>query len=112
MTDSAFVSFTVKGTTPLAVDKPLAAEIVELPLPADSVTVLPPVSSSVTVMVEVVEPLATTDTGVATTVEVLALNVSTVILKLVLVAVLSPLLVAVGVTGGKVDDLMTSFLTR
>jgi len=59
-------------------DGPLAAEIVELPLPADKVTVLPlkrlllP-SFSVTVMVEVVEPLAATDAGLALTVELVAL---------------------------------------
>ena len=78
MTASAFVSFTVKVTTPLALEGPLAAEIVELPVPCDRVTVLPlaglPFASrSVTVMVEVVKPSAVTEVGLALTVELLAL---------------------------------------
>jgi hypothetical protein len=76
--DSATVSFTVNVTTPLAVEVPLAAEIVELPPLFASVTVLPLTklllaSLSVTVMVEVVEPSATTDVGLALTVELAAL---------------------------------------
>lgn len=75
MTVSALVSLTVKVTTPLAFEAPLAAEIVELPVPCDRVTVLPLTgllfaSSSVTVMVEVVEPSATTEVGLALAVEV------------------------------------------
>jgi hypothetical protein len=73
----------VKVTTPLALEGPLAAEIVELPLPADSVTAwpltgLPVASLSVTVIVEVVVPSATTDVGLATTVDVPALTGPTV----------------------------------
>ena len=75
MTVSALVSLTVRVTTPLALDAPLAAEIVELPLPALSVTVLPLTgllfaSLRVTVMVEDVDPSATTEVGLALTVEV------------------------------------------
>ena len=70
---------TVKLTTPLVFEAPLAAEIVELPLPALSVTVLPLTgllfaSLSVTVMVEDVEPSATTEVGLALTVEVAELT--------------------------------------
>jgi hypothetical protein len=65
----------VKVTTPLASDGPLAAEITELPLPAASVTVFPLTgllteSSNVTVIVLVVVPSATTDGGLALTVDV------------------------------------------
>jgi hypothetical protein len=74
MTASACVSVTVNVTTPLALDAPLAAEMVELPLPAVSVTVFPDTgllfaSFKVTVIVEVVEPSATTEVGDATTVD-------------------------------------------
>src|SRR4051794_12968048 len=41
VTDSALVSFTVKVTTPLALEAPLAAEMVEVPVPCDKVTVFP-----------------------------------------------------------------------
>src|SRR6185369_13571812 len=75
---SAFVSFTVKVTTPLAFERPLAAEIVELPAPCDRVTVLPLTgwlfaSLRVTVIVEVVEPSAVTEVGLALTVDLVAL---------------------------------------
>jgi hypothetical protein len=68
------VSFTVKVTTPLALEAPEAAEMVELPVPWPRVTVLPDTglllaSLSVTVMVEVVTPSAVTDVGLADTVE-------------------------------------------
>jgi len=64
----------VKVTTPLTFDGPLAAEMMELPPFLASVTVLPLTrllfaSLSVTVMVEVVEPSATTEVGLALTVE-------------------------------------------
>jgi hypothetical protein len=96
----AVESFTVKVTTPLELDAPLAAEIVELPLPAASVTVLPltgllPASSSVTVIVEVVEPSAATDVGLALTVDFDALTDPVVTLNPLLVLLVSPLLVAV-----------------
>ncbi len=96
------MSFTVKVTTPLALEAPLAAEIVELPLPAVSVTVLPLTgllftSLSVTVIVEVVEPSATTDAGLAFTVDAAALTAPAVIAIAVLTAEVSPLLVAVSV---------------
>jgi hypothetical protein len=69
----------VKVTTPVALDEPLAAEIVELPLPAVSVTVLPLTgllfaSIRVTVIVEVVVPSAITDVGFALTVDTNALT--------------------------------------
>ena len=78
MTVSAFVSFTVKVTTPLAFEGPLAAEIVELPVPCERVTVLPLTgwlfaSIRVTVIVEVVEPSAVTEVGLALTVDLVAL---------------------------------------
>jgi hypothetical protein len=93
---------TVNVTTPVAVDEPLAAEIVELPLPAvrDTalpVTGLPPASFRVTVIVEVVAPSARTDVGLAVTVDTEALTAPVVILKALLVAVPSPELVAVSV---------------
>src|SRR5205814_1094674 len=77
------VSLTVKVTTPLALEDPLAAEIVELPLPAVSETVLPLTgllfaSLSVAVMVEVVAPSAATEAGLALRVDVLALTVPAV----------------------------------
>ena len=74
MTASALEFFTVKVTTPLALEEPEAAEIVELPLPAAKVTVLPETallfeSFKVTVIVEVVDPSADTELGEAATVE-------------------------------------------
>jgi hypothetical protein len=73
------VSFTVNVTTPLAFEAPLAAEIVELPVPCERVTAFPLtgllfVSSSVTVIVEVVEPSAVTEVGFAVTVDLVALT--------------------------------------
>ena len=66
-------------TTPLELEGPLAAEMVELPDPCASVTVFPLTGLSftsfrVTVIVEVVEPSATTEVGLALTVEWLALT--------------------------------------
>ena len=83
MTVSAFVSFTAKVTTPLAFDEPLAAEMVELPAPCARVTVLPLTgllcaSLIVTVIVEIVAPLAVTEVGLAVTVELLAVGVPAV----------------------------------
>jgi hypothetical protein len=77
------VSFTVKVTTPLALEEPLAAETVELPAPCASVTVFPPIarllaSLSVTVIVEVVVPSAVTEGGLALTVDVPAFTGPTV----------------------------------
>jgi hypothetical protein len=66
----------VKVTTPAALETPEAAEIVSVPTARleASVTVLPatadpPPSFKVTVMVEGVEPLATTVPGEASTVD-------------------------------------------
>jgi hypothetical protein len=78
MTVSAVESFTVKEAWPLAFVVPLTVVIVELPLPAASVTVLPLTklllaSFSVTVIVEGVEPSAGTEVKPALTVELLAL---------------------------------------
>ena len=69
---------TVKVTTPLLLEGPLAAEIVELPLAAARDTVSPTTglllpSKSVTVIVEAVAPSAGTDVGLAVTVEFVAL---------------------------------------
>src|SRR5437763_958057 len=80
MTACATVSLTVKVAWPLALVVPLTVVIVELPLPAVSETVLPLTgllfaSLSVAVMVEVVEPSAVTEVGLALTVDVLALTV-------------------------------------
>jgi hypothetical protein len=67
---------------PLASDVPLAAEMVdEVPALLESVTVCPEMgkpnaSSSVTVMVEVLEPFASTVVGLAVTVELVALIVT------------------------------------
>ena len=72
------MSLTVKVTTPFVSEGPLAAEIVELPPFLASVTVLPLTrllfeSLSVTVIVDVVDPSATTEVGLALTVELVAL---------------------------------------
>ena len=79
----ATVSVTVKVTTPLTLEGPLAAEMIELLLFFASVTVLPLTgllfpSLSVTVMVEVVEPSAATEVGLALTVELPAVGVPAV----------------------------------
>jgi len=79
----AVVSLTVNVTTPLVLEAPLAAEIIELPVPAARVTVLPLTglllpSLSVTVIVEAVEPSATTDAGLAATVDFDALTTPSV----------------------------------
>jgi len=73
---AAVVDFTVKVTTPEALEVPDAAEIVGLPEPEvfASVTVLPETglpcaSARVTVMVEVVVPSAATEPGEAFTVD-------------------------------------------
>ena len=74
------VLVTVKVTTPLAFELPLAAEIVDVELLSDNVTVLPATgllfaSFSVTVTVEVVVPSAVTlMDGAEVTVEVDALT--------------------------------------
>jgi hypothetical protein len=65
----------VKLAWPLALVVPLTVEMVELPVPCDKVTVFPLTgllcaSWSVTVMVEVVEPSAVTEVGLALTVDV------------------------------------------
>ena len=90
---------TVKVTTPLALDAPLAAEMVELPVPCDRLTVLPLTgllfaSSKVTVMVEVVEPSAVTEVGLALTVDLLpltapAVKVTCAVCVIVMVSVVS-----------------------
>jgi hypothetical protein len=82
VTVSATVFLTVNVTMPLASDVPLAAEMVdEVPALLESVTVCPEMgkpnaSSSVTVMVEVLEPFASTVVGLAVTVELVALIVT------------------------------------
>src|SRR2546426_252192 len=68
------VSFTVKLAWPFVSVVPLTVVIVELPLPAVSDTALPLtglllISLSVTVIVDVVDPSAGTDVGLALTVE-------------------------------------------
>jgi hypothetical protein len=78
MIASAVESFTVKEACPLEFVVPLTVVIVELPLPAVSVTVLPLTklllaSFSVTVIAEVVEPSAFTVVGLALTVDLPAL---------------------------------------
>jgi len=83
VTTSAFESFAEKVTMPLAFDGPLAAEMVELPVPCDRVTVFPLTgrllaSLRVTVMVEGVAPSAVTEIGFALTVDVPALTGPTV----------------------------------
>lgn len=80
---SATKSFTVNVTMPLMSEVPLAAEMVELPPLFARVTVLPETarfapSLSVTVIVEVLTPLAKTVVGLAVTVEFAALIASTV----------------------------------
>src|SRR5580704_16529850 len=100
MVACATVSVTVKVTTPAALDGPLAAEITELPVFLASVTVLPLTgllfaSFSVTVIVEVVTPSATTDVGLALTVDSDALGVPSVMLNALLTADVSPVLAAV-----------------
>jgi len=79
VTGSAFVSFTVNVTTPLELDGPLAADTVEVPPPAVKVTFLPltgwlNASRSVTVIVDVVTPSATTEAGLEVTVDAPALT--------------------------------------
>jgi len=79
VTDSTCVSFTVNEACPLAFVVPLTVVTVELPLPAARVTALPltgepPPLSRVTVIVAVELPSATTDVGLAATVELAALT--------------------------------------
>lgn len=79
----------MKVTTPVALDGPLAAEIVEVPLPCARVTVLPLTgllfaSKSVTVIVDVVELSAITDVGLALTVDSDALTAPAVMLNALL----------------------------
>jgi hypothetical protein len=77
VTASAFVSVTVKVATPSAPVVPATVVIVECPVLWLRVTVLPLTgllfaSRSVTVIVDVAVPSATTDVGFATTVDVAA----------------------------------------
>src|SRR5213593_2309145 len=77
------VSFTANVACPLAFVVPLTVVIVELPLPAVSDTALPLtglllMSLRVTVIVDVVDPSAGTDVGLALTVDVPALTVPAV----------------------------------
>src|SRR5438270_488475 len=79
VTHSTTASLAVNVTCPLALVVPLTVVIVELPLPAVRETVLPfttfpPASLRVTVTVDVVDPSAVTDVGLAVTVEVPALT--------------------------------------
>ena len=83
---------TVKVTTPLIPEGPLAAEMIELPPLLASVTVLPETarfapSLSVTVIVEVATPLARTVVGLAVTVEFVALIAVTMSVALAAVPV-------------------------
>jgi hypothetical protein len=94
----------VKVTTPAAVDEPLAAEIVELPLPAVSVTVLPLTgllftSKSVTVTVEVVDPSAGTEVGLAVTVDTDALTVPAFTVSVCVGLLVTPPVAAAVITG-------------
>ena len=102
MTASATRSFATKVAAPLAFVVLLPAAtgaVVELPLPAASVTVSPLTgllfrSLSVTVIVEVVDPSATTDVGLAPTVELPAVtgpgvNVTVAVRVIVTLAVVS-----------------------
>src|SRR5581483_2161479 len=74
---SAIGSLTVKVTTPLLSEAPLAAEIVELPPLLPRATVLPETgllfaSSKVTVTVDAATPLAVTEAGLEMTLDWLA----------------------------------------
>src|SRR5688572_7396223 len=74
VTDSTTLSHTENVTTPLALEGPLGAEMFELPARAASDTVLPDTgllaaSRIVTVTVDVENPSAGTDVGLAVTVE-------------------------------------------
>src|SRR5438477_788768 len=85
VTDSTTVSFTVKLACPLASVAALAGEIVELPGPCASVTVLPLTGLSFTslcviVIVDVQVPFAITDVGLALTMECAALTAPAVAL--------------------------------
>src|SRR5207244_2886875 len=76
---STLASLTVKEAWPLALVVPLTVVMAELPPLAASDTTLPltgwlEASFRVTVMAEVVLPSATTDAGLALTVDVLALT--------------------------------------
>ena len=100
----AVESVTVNVTTPVALDGPLAAEIVELPLPAASVTVFPltgfPLASfSVTVIVDAVAPSATTVVGLALTVDVDALTAPVVIVSVCVGLLVTPPVAAAVITG-------------
>jgi hypothetical protein len=80
VTDSLTASLTVKLAWPFAPVVPATVVIVELPLPAANETVFPltgfPLASfSVTVIVDTLEPSAGTETGLAVTLETLALTV-------------------------------------
>ena len=96
----AKIDLTVKLATPLAFVKTEAGEIVSFVARLEaSVTVLPETafelaSLRVTVMVEVVEPSAVTELGLAATVETVGLTAPGAMLKVKLVAVLNPLDVA------------------
>ena len=94
---------TVKITTPLLSEGPLAAEIVEwLPVFPVRVTELPLTglllaSLSVTVIVEVVVPSARTDIGLADTVEADALTAPTVKVTVGFWVIVVPSVVSVAV---------------
>ena len=89
----------MKVRTPAALEGPLAAEIVELPVPCARVAALPLTgllfaSLSVTVIVEVVAPSAVTDVGLAVTVDVPAVtapavNVTAAVWAMVTLSVVS-----------------------
>jgi hypothetical protein len=84
----------VKVTTPLLLEGPLAAEILELPPVAARDTVSPTTgllltSNSVMVIVEAVAPSAGTDVGLAVTVEFVALATAVVEVVTVVVVLLA-----------------------
>jgi hypothetical protein len=100
----AFASVTVKVTTPFESDGPLAAEIVELPAPWASVTVLPVTgllfaSNRVTVIVEVVEPSAITEAGLGFTVDVEALTPAAFTVSVCVGLLVTPPVAAAVITG-------------
>lgn len=94
MTCCAVESFTVKMAWPLAFVAADAGVIVELPVPAVSVTVLPLMrllnaSDRVTVTVDVVAPSAGKEVGLAAMLEMDALGTAAFTVKLLLVAPVS-----------------------
>src|ERR1019366_10326151 len=98
------MSVTVKVTTPVELEGPLAAEIVELPAAWANVTILPLTglrfaSSRVTVIVEVVAPSATTEAGLEFTVDVDALAPAALTVSVCVGLLVTPPVAAAVITG-------------